>query len=230
MNYHLASSYYSFMFRRSPCDREPIKHAIPLTFQKMFVSVTYVYVYLCVYVLYTCMLCNNAKRVTYLYVSFFVSFFFFLFFSLQCVFKFSSFFNYHFSSFLFRLFATSFFLSPAFFISRCVSLNAQLTSYSELRIYKSCLSNRLCIICKFFSRLIGNIKFHALTLAPFPFIPSGTRAHTQTYTQTFPSFLSPRSSHTPFIPTLPLVINQIANRTVAKLGRNHGVPLSPLIA
>lgn len=115
----------------------------------------------------------------YLYVSFFV-FFFFLFFSLQCVFKFPSFFNYHFSSFLFRLFATSFFffLSPAFFISKCISLNAQLTSYSELRIYKSCLSNRLCIICKFFSHLIGNIKFHALTLAPFPFIPSGTRAHT----------------------------------------------------
>lgn len=71
-----------------------------------------------------------------------------------------------------------FFLSPAFFISKCISLNAQLTSYSELRIYKSCLSNRLCIICKFFSHLIGNIKFHALTLAPFPFIPSGTRAHT----------------------------------------------------
>lgn len=123
-----------------------------------------------------------------------------------------------------------FFLSPAFFIPSCISLNAQLTSYSELRIYKFCLSNRLCIICKFFSHLIGNIKFHALTLAPFPFIPSGTRAHTQTYTQTFPSFLSPLSSHTPFIPTLPLVINQIANRTVAKLGRNHGVPLSPLIA
>lgn len=151
--------------------------------------------------------------------------------SLRCVFKFPSFFNYHFSSFLFRLFATSFFfLSPAFFISRCISLNAQLTSYSELRIYKSCLSNRLCIICKFFSHLIGNIEFHPLTLAPFPFIPSGTRAHTQTYTRTFPSFLSPLSSHTPFIPTLPLVINQIANRTVAKLGRNHGVPLSPLIA
>lgn len=123
-----------------------------------------------------------------------------------------------------------FFLSPAFFIPSCISLNAQLTSYSELCIYKFCLSNRLCIICKFFSHLIGNIKFHALTLAPFPFIPSGTRAHTQTYTQTFPSFLSPLSSHTPFIPTLPLVINQIANRTVAKLGRNHGVPLSPLIA
>lgn len=55
MNYHLASSYYSFMFRRSPRDREPTKHAIPLIFQKMFVSVTYVYVYVCVYVLYTCM-------------------------------------------------------------------------------------------------------------------------------------------------------------------------------
>lgn len=59
MNYHLASSYYSFMFRRSPCDREPTKHAIPLIFQKMFVPVTYVYVYacvcVCVYVLYTCM-------------------------------------------------------------------------------------------------------------------------------------------------------------------------------
>lgn len=134
----------------------------------------------CMYYIRVCVcvcVCNNAKRVMYLYVSFFV-FSFLLFFSLQYVFKFSPFFNYHFSSFLFRLLATSFFLSPAFFISRCVSLNAQLTSYSELRIYKSCLSNRLCIICKFFSRLIGNIKFYALTLAPFPFIPSDTRAHT----------------------------------------------------
>lgn len=55
MNYHLASSYHSFMFRRSHCDREPTKHAIPLIFQKMFISVTCVYVYLCVCVLYTCM-------------------------------------------------------------------------------------------------------------------------------------------------------------------------------
>lgn len=73
----------------------------------------------------------------YLYVSFFV-FFFFLFFSLQCVFKFPSFFNYHFSSFLFRLFATSFFFFVACFlylevyIVKCPTDQLQWATYLQI--------------------------------------------------------------------------------------------------
>lgn len=141
MHYHLASSYYSFFFyiyiyfTGSQFTREPTKRTRFKCdeFSKKKRNVrSYVYTYVCTPMCVHIRVCNNTKRMFLVSISplcrVFSIFWIFLYILLLPL-----------LFFFFSLFVCYFIVASFFFyFPRCViiiSLNAQLTSYSELQLF-----------------------------------------------------------------------------------------------